>query len=249
MGTVHDWVHEHRARLQVAFTRAQERLNAAAVCRKEHHDRGVKEARLIVGQQVFLREHGIRGRQKIQDLWSPTVYQVLRAPVGEGAVYTIAPVDDLTKSKTVHRTMIKARLGTSVQATPVPSFPQASQVPSLLPDEDPEPDLWIQVTNPDLVSREPLPTVEAAELSPTNLLAQTTECAVPTPASASPIVQEDSPCSAADRPLRRTSRATAGHHSNVHHLPQTACPSSSGGATSAVVAFGVAFETLIHSKC
>lgn len=34
------------------------------------------------------------GRYKIQDVWSPIVYQVIKAPASGGVVYSIAPVPD-----------------------------------------------------------------------------------------------------------------------------------------------------------
>lgn len=38
-GSVSDWVQKHQQRLQVAFDAAKECLKAAALHRKEHHDR------------------------------------------------------------------------------------------------------------------------------------------------------------------------------------------------------------------
>ncbi len=38
------------------------------------------------------------------------MYQVVRAPTKGGAVYTIAPVEDLGKVKCVHRSALKARI-------------------------------------------------------------------------------------------------------------------------------------------
>ncbi len=55
------------------------------------------------GQLVYLCDVSVRGRSKIRDLWSPVVYQVLRAPKEGGSVYSIAPVDDLDKVRQVHR--------------------------------------------------------------------------------------------------------------------------------------------------
>lgn len=46
---------------------------------------------------MYLRNVGVKGRHKIQDLWSSVVYQVLKAPKEKGVVYTIAPVNDLGK--------------------------------------------------------------------------------------------------------------------------------------------------------
>ncbi|RXN03720.1 Transposon Ty3-I Gag-Pol poly [Labeo rohita] len=105
-GSVHRWILEQQGRLQVAFEGAREWLGAAADRRKAQHDLQVKEAPLKEGQLVYLRDYSVRGRCKIQDLWSSVVYQVLRAPKEGGSVYTIAPTTDLGKVKHVHRSLI-----------------------------------------------------------------------------------------------------------------------------------------------
>lgn len=61
---------------------------------------------LHIGQLVYAWDHEIRGRHKIQDAWSPVIYQVVRTP-GQGAVY-IAPVEALHQVRSVHCDMLKA---------------------------------------------------------------------------------------------------------------------------------------------
>ncbi|KAL0198417.1 hypothetical protein M9458_006957, partial [Cirrhinus mrigala] len=96
-GNVHEWVIEHQTRLQVAFEGAREHLRITAERRKVQHDSHVRDTPLGEGQLVYLRDVGVRGRSKIRDLWSPVVYQVVRAPREGGSVYSIAPVDNLGK--------------------------------------------------------------------------------------------------------------------------------------------------------
>ncbi len=79
-GSMHDWVREHQTRLQVTFNGTRERLQAAANKRKANYDQHVRGVPLIEGQLVFLCHCGHKGRHKIQDIWSPVVYQVVRAP-------------------------------------------------------------------------------------------------------------------------------------------------------------------------
>lgn len=88
-------VAEHQARLRVAFNGAHDSLLAAAGCCKKRHDQHIYDEPFRVGQLVYLRDHSARVWDKISDIWSSVVYQVLRAPCGKDAVYTIAPVDDL----------------------------------------------------------------------------------------------------------------------------------------------------------
>ncbi|KAL0195222.1 hypothetical protein M9458_008794, partial [Cirrhinus mrigala] len=108
-GNVHEWVIEHQTRLQVAFEGAREHLRITAERRKVQHDSHVRDTPLGEGQLVYLRDVGVRGRSKIRDLWSPVVYQVVRAPKEGGSVYSIAPVDNLGKVKQVHRSLLKGR--------------------------------------------------------------------------------------------------------------------------------------------
>ena len=224
-GTVQDWVVEHQARLRVAFAGAQERLHAAAGRRKERHDQRVHEAPLQVGQRVYLRDHSARGRHKIQDLWSPLIYQVLKAPLGEGVVYTIAPLDNVHKTRTVHRDLLKAQVtSASAAQKPKATVPTVSVTPSV--DPSGEEDLWLMVRDPPPVSlvgpssSAPDGAIEPAPLEDTtvsedcflqegSLPLLALETPVETPSLTQPV-------------LRRTVRSTAGQHSNVHHLPKPA---------------------------
>lgn len=91
-GEVQNWVLQHQARPRVAFDGPHEQLLVAAGREKERHNQRVHEAPLEVGQLVYVRDHGARGRHKIHDIWSSVVHQILKAPLGEGAVYAIATV-------------------------------------------------------------------------------------------------------------------------------------------------------------
>ncbi|RXN11634.1 Transposon Ty3-I Gag-Pol poly [Labeo rohita] len=115
---VNSWVLEHQTRLQVAFEGAREQLRLAAERRKEMHDSRVRDAPLSEGQLVYLRNYGLKGRHKIQDHWSAVVYQVLKAPGTGGSVYTIAPVNDVSRVRHVHRSLLKARVGREPLAPP-----------------------------------------------------------------------------------------------------------------------------------
>lgn len=108
--SVHEWIWEHQARLQVAFEGAQERLQIAAQRRKVRHDQQVQDVPLLEGQLVYLREQSHKGRHKIQDLWSPIEYQVVWAPKEGGEVYSNAPRDDLSKVNNVHSSLLKGEV-------------------------------------------------------------------------------------------------------------------------------------------
>ena len=233
-----EWLVEHQARLGVAWARARERLLAAAGRRKEQHDQGVRDAPLQEGQLVYLRDHGARGRQKIRDVWNPLLHRVLRAPQPGGAVYTVAPIDHLQKVRNVHRSQLKARFG------PEPTPEKDAVGPPSLPEEpytfdrtekwygaldDVRNGAWgVLVTEvvpprgeprPDcgapLEAMRPrasgTPALEAeGQLEPQDIVIAVSSEGVP----------EDYP--GAQSGPRRTLRATAGQHSNIHHLPQPA---------------------------
>uniref|UniRef100_A0A8C2HMT4 Gypsy retrotransposon integrase-like protein 1 n=1 Tax=Cyprinus carpio TaxID=7962 RepID=A0A8C2HMT4_CYPCA len=141
-GSVHSWVVEHRRRLQVAFEGARERLKAAADRQKRQHDQHVRDLPLAEGQLVYLRDKVVRGRHKIQDLWSSVIYQVVRPPEEGGVVYSIAPVTDLSKIRRVHRSLLKACVQREV-------LPVEQCIGSVENQEDPQ--VYEEVDDVDLV--------------------------------------------------------------------------------------------------
>ncbi|KAM3873593.1 retrovirus-related Pol polyprotein from transposon 412 [Diretmus argenteus] len=159
-GEVHDWMIEHQARLKVALENTHERLRAAAERRKERHDQRVQIAPLQVGQLVYLRDHSLRGRHKIHDIWSSVVYKVLKAPMGSGSVYTVAPVAELHKVRNVHRDMLKALVGVESSAhLPGALAPFVPAMPEDLSDASEDDDLWLRA------SEHPLPSTSVAPSS------------------------------------------------------------------------------------
>lgn len=237
-GTVHEWVQEHQARLQVALEGARERLQHAADRRKRHHDKQVKARPLREGQVVFLRDFTARGPHKTQDRWSSVRYQVLVAPKEGGSVYTIAPVDDPTRTKRVHRTMLKAVVGMDSPGD-TSSPPLSSEGP---PSEDScsfDYDLVAFGPQPSAGSPDPLPTGSIAltqslpqapalpaSVPPEGNMPVTSSAGVLLPlappggASISHIGSPASHAGPSHEAPRRTARSTAGHHTNVHRLPR-----------------------------
>lgn len=87
-GSIHEWVQEHQAHLEVTFEGTRERLEHAADWRKRVHDQHVRDLPLQEGQLVYLRNFHARGPQKTRDRWSSVRYRVLRRPKEGGSVYT-----------------------------------------------------------------------------------------------------------------------------------------------------------------
>ncbi|KAL7883342.1 hypothetical protein SRHO_G00010000 [Serrasalmus rhombeus] len=201
-----DWVQEHQRRLQVAFEGARERMQAAAQRRKGRHDQLVQLPQLQLGQLVYLRDYSVRGRNKIQDAWSAVIHKVVRIPESGGVVYSVVPFQGPGQVRQVHRVMLKPVPRNLSLATPQvenPSFGSSH--------EEEDVGQWVVVRAPQVQSRLPSPTgsnslggvtAEASGLEPPVL-----ETEVAGPSSES---------------KRRTVRATAGQHSNPHHLPVSA---------------------------
>lgn len=130
-GSIHEWVREHQAHLQVAFEGARDRLKNAADRRKRAHDQYVRDLPLPEGQLVFLWDFTARGPHKIRDWWSSVKYRVIRTPDEGGSVYTIVPVNDETKVRRVHRTMLKTIMGKDLPnpVSPDPVLPREESPP------------------------------------------------------------------------------------------------------------------------
>ena len=226
-GTVNDWVREHQTRLHLAFENVRNRLREVAQRRKENHDQSVRSEPLVVGQAVRLKEFGWKGRHKIQDRWNPVVHRVTKAPHGNGAVYTVAPEDNLAKVKRVHRTLLKAIVGMAASGNnPAPlsiSLDRHAVSPSSSDDED-----LMAVVRDTILPPAGHPAVQTAPASaipvtsmaplPSALPAHLT--VQPPPVSAAPFAVPPPVSDEAVR--RRTARPTAGQHSNRHHLPRPA---------------------------
>lgn len=208
-GSVHGWIVEHQERLQLAFDEAQEHLQNAAARRKRNNDEQVRDPILHEGQLVLLRNTQVQGRNKIQDRWCSNVYKVLHAD--GNSVYVIAPADDLTSTKRVHRSLLKPVIGAELDAPPPVGEAPSSHSP---PSEDTESlhgDLFVQLEIP-----QPAPQSTGGVSLPRPL----TCSSAPPILTSSPAVPSNSQNGAVI--VRRTMRSTAGQHSNVHHLPRPA---------------------------
>ncbi|KAK3734544.1 hypothetical protein QZH41_010387, partial [Actinostola sp. cb2023] len=83
-----DWLATHMSRLRDAYLKAGEHLEQAAERRKKASDQTAFDDPLEIGQLVYLRNK-VKGRNKIQDSWSPTLYRVIGVPDKDGAAYTV----------------------------------------------------------------------------------------------------------------------------------------------------------------
>ena len=75
---------------------------------KARHGRHARELPLAAGERVYLRKHGVLGRNKIQDVWQPTPYRVVMRQ-GANDVYVVEPADGFRQQHTVNRAALPAR--------------------------------------------------------------------------------------------------------------------------------------------
>ena len=96
-----DWVADHRQRLARSHRLARERLAAAHERQEAQGGSGPTEV-WPPGTLVLRRAHPL-GRNKIQDVWGPTLYQVVRNLDGAGRDYLIRPTEGDGDERRVHR--------------------------------------------------------------------------------------------------------------------------------------------------
>lgn len=236
-GSVHDWIGEHQVRLQTAYAGVRWRQQSAADRQKERHDQGVVDVQLVEGHLVFLRNCGVRGRHKISDLWSPVVYQVLKAPKEGGTLYTIAPADQLDQVKHVHRSLLKGRIQSN-PGNPVPPPTQLEDQPGPPEEEvEDEENLWVRVSAQPLAGLPPSSAVVTVEPPhvPSCTLPPVDQAVAGLPtkhAESDPLLEDTLGTTRNEsnqQAVRKTNRVTAGQHSNPHHLPKAIGRGGLGG--------------------
>ena len=144
-GTVTQWIEEHQRTLRTAYEGARRHMQEAATRRGERHNAKVKDTGLLVNQRVYIKDCNIRGRNKIQDHWNPRIYKILQAPEDNGAVYSVAPLDNLGPVKQVHRTLLRLA-NTNHSNDPPPRQEPATANRSGESEEEAE--LWVYRTAP-----------------------------------------------------------------------------------------------------
>lgn len=206
---------------------ARDRLRVAAERRKKSYDQHVRDCPLQEGQLVRLCDFSAKGRHKIQDLWGSVVYQVVRAPREGGSVYTVAPIDDQTKTKQVHRTLLKAVVGASPLEGNSTSPHQSLGQPQS--KDEMGDDLFARNEAPPVTPTHTVVTQAGPPLlHPQSAAAPTIPDPIAVPASvikSAPSVHGAPPPAtypnAGVGSVRRTTRPTAGQHLNIHHLPRS----------------------------
>ncbi|XP_030286832.1 uncharacterized protein LOC115589810 [Sparus aurata] len=76
-----------------------------ALRNKQRYDLKVRESILQAGDRVLVKNVGIRGKHKIADKWSQTVYKVVRH-ISDSPVYVVAPLTSEGPERTLHRDLL-----------------------------------------------------------------------------------------------------------------------------------------------
>ena len=84
-----EWIKVLKERLDTAWNSAGAQLQKEMLTRKSLYDKQTKPYHLREGDKVLLRNHQIRGRNKIQDYWMSEVYVVINVLNSVSGVYRI----------------------------------------------------------------------------------------------------------------------------------------------------------------
>uniref|UniRef100_A0A3B1JJS8 Gypsy retrotransposon integrase-like protein 1 n=1 Tax=Astyanax mexicanus TaxID=7994 RepID=A0A3B1JJS8_ASTMX len=224
-GTVGDWVQEQQEFLQFAYASAERQLKMAAR-RREPTAQGF--APILPNGTIVYRKNHTHGRNKIQDVWDSTPYEVVRCLDESGRVYTICPVGAIGPTRNFHRTELRV-----VPRRVVPV------VGAIGPTRN------FHRTELRVVPRRVVPVVGAETESPSLVEPRKDSCeesgseeaddsdrgqwavkqvVIPEPEVDAVQQERELPSAPAPVSLRRSARKTAGQHSNPHNLPRAVAP-------------------------
>lgn len=99
------WIELHSEKLAFAYSKAKEEINRNADDRKKRDDTGRSEEEMEIGDRVYVRNRGVKGRDKIQDKWKPEVFVITERPFH--SVYTVKAENGDSGKRTVNRAEIK----------------------------------------------------------------------------------------------------------------------------------------------
>uniref|UniRef100_A0A8C1WKU1 Gypsy retrotransposon integrase-like protein 1 n=1 Tax=Cyprinus carpio TaxID=7962 RepID=A0A8C1WKU1_CYPCA len=109
-----EWVDRHHQHLQFAYGQVTKRIQVAADKSKRIYDRTAREAPLLPGERVLVRDNRRQGKGKLSDRWEAAPFVVVVQQRPGQPVYTIRPEGKAGPERTVHRNMIR----------PCPNYPR-----------------------------------------------------------------------------------------------------------------------------
>ena len=84
-----DYSDELQHRLEYAYNIASEEARKAAKKHKKYYDQKVRHVQLIPGDRVLIRKVGLKGKQKLADIWDKEPYILKCQPVANIPVYEV----------------------------------------------------------------------------------------------------------------------------------------------------------------
>ena len=101
-----DYSDQLQHRLEYAYNIASEEARKAAKKHKRYYDQKVRHVQLVPGDRVLIRKVGLKGKQKLADIWDREPYIVKSQPVADIPVYEVQLENSRKKSKLLHRNML-----------------------------------------------------------------------------------------------------------------------------------------------
>ena len=89
--------------LREAYRTANKAATKSGRKAKRQYDRRVREAKLLPGDRVLVKNLGLKGKNKIADIWSEHVYVIREQPDGSIPVFRVQRMDGKGDVKTLHR--------------------------------------------------------------------------------------------------------------------------------------------------
>ncbi|KAG1933960.1 retrotransposable element [Pimephales promelas] len=129
--TTTEWVHRHHRQLHSAYEKVSKHLDAAAQKNKRLYDRTAREAPLLPGERVLVRDNRRQGKGKLSDRWEIVPYLVEKRQRPDQPVYAIRPEGKTGPVRILHRNLLRPCPNYPRQETEAPPAPVAP-VPPLM---------------------------------------------------------------------------------------------------------------------
>ena len=101
-----DYVDRLKEHLNAAYKTVNDEAKLAARKQKNYFDRKVRLVRLQPGDRLLVRNVGLKGKQKLADIWDKYPYIVMSQPIEDIPVYEVQRENDPLKEKLLHRNML-----------------------------------------------------------------------------------------------------------------------------------------------
>ena len=123
--------------LNTAYEAAAREAAINADKHKQLYDRKVRNSVLEPGDRVLVEKVGLKGRQKLADVWENHTYIVKHQIVPDIPVYEVQQEGSNKKARTLHRNMLLPFEGLPVFAEPDPPKQSKAKEPVLESSDDP----------------------------------------------------------------------------------------------------------------